>query len=84
MKLQKRDPASLLDHNVAKEVEFLMQKHAGAFMEDTTQKVLGGFGGAGRPLRTNKGDGERLWAQMIEEENENALKGGHGVPLSSE
>lgn len=83
MKLKKRDPASLLDHNVAKEVEFLMQKHTGAFMEDTAQKVLGGFGGAGRPLRPQKGDGERLWAQMIEEESENALKGGHGVPLSS-
>lgn len=86
MKLSKMDSAKHLspDFSPIKEAEWLMQKHLGGLFGSEDQKPFAGR--RNKPLRKSDDDEDLFWAQMIEESKDNAdvLKGGHGVPLSSE
>lgn len=85
MKLSKMDSAKHLspDFSPIKEAQWLMQKHIGGFFGGEEQKPFAGR--KNKPLRMSTEDQDLFWAQMIEESKDNAeaLKGGHGVPLSS-
>lgn len=87
MKLNKMDRSAHLsaDFSPIKEAQWLMEKHFGSLMGSDEQKPFMG-GRRNKPLRLSDDDKDLFWAQMIEEtkENADALKGGHGVPLSSE
>lgn len=86
MKLNKMDNAKHLspDFSPLKEAEWLMEKHLGGLFGGEGQKPFTG-GRRNRPLRMSEDDKDLFWAQMIDEAKDNAgaLKGGHGVPLSS-
>jgi saccharopepsin len=73
------------------EAEYLRHKYLGLQHSGDEQRPLGGFGGAGRPAKhipeMHEDDMDKFWAQMIPKRGDNEkrmLKGGHGVPLSSE
>ena len=68
LKLQKIPPAT---SNPVLETAYLAEKYGGS-----SQAPIMGAGGSGRRLRLDGGD-DLYWTQ------EEAIKGGHGVPLTS-
>ena len=76
------------------EAEFLKHKHLGfqtpEWLENMGQKPLMGFGGEGRKMpslsEVDEEAREKFWAMMMGDNHnqKRMLKGGHGVPLSSE
>lgn len=99
MKLEKQTPSSTsltgtFPPSPELEAKWLASKYLG--QEYTDQMPLGGFGGAGKKFKSGnkhtehpeQNDEERYWAQMVDQSAHSqmidVLKGGHGVPLSSE
>lgn len=99
MKLEKQAPPSTsltgaFSPPPELEAKWLASKYLG--QEYTEQMPFGGFGGAGKKFKSGnkhtkhpeQEDEDRYWAQMVDQTAHSqmidVLKGGHGVPLSSE
>jgi len=79
--------------NVIHSTDYLSQKYSGfqAPLASSKQAAFGGAGGQGRKMKSDKNGEDLFWTQNPVDknskavvENEEALGGGHGVPLSSE
>ena len=72
--------------NVIHSTDYLAQKYSGfqAPLAPSSNPAVGGAGGQGRKMKNDHGD-DLVWTQNeVKLADEDALGGGHGVPLSSE
>jgi hypothetical protein len=78
MKLNKREPVAHMAVSPELEVQYLKAKHLG-LLDGGNQVTF-----SNRHPKDMRDDSDRLWAQVMEEENNIIdIAGGHGVPLSS-
>jgi len=80
MKLNKHEPTAHLAVSPELEAQYLKAKHLGLLDGGSQVPFI-----SDRHPKDIRKDDDRLWAQVLEEENNLIdVTGGHGVPLSSE